>query len=86
MEEQDISREFSIAVPASGRCVLRLNVAKNKGWGANKLEAIVWAKLEEYLRTPDLIKTELAKQRQDVENLGIYETELQQIERQLKAV
>jgi hypothetical protein len=59
---------------------------QNKGWGANKLEAIVWAKLEEYLRTPDLIKTELAKQRQDVENLGIYETELQQIERQLKAV
>lgn len=59
---------------------------QNKGWGANKLEAIVWAKLEEYLSTPNLIKDELGKQRQDVENLSIFETDLQQIERQLKAV
>jgi len=42
--------------------------------------------LEEYLSTPNLIKDELGKQRQDVENLSIFETDLQQIERQLKAV
>jgi site-specific DNA recombinase len=74
------------------RCIGRrkmwapVELCQNKGWGANKLEAIVWAKLEEYLSTPDLIKKELAKQRQDVENLSIYETELQQTERQLKTV
>ena len=58
---------------------------QNKGWGANKLEAIVWAKLEEYLSKPELIIHELEKQSQNVKSLGIFESELQQIERQLKA-
>ena len=58
----------------------------NKGWSANRLEAIVWTKLEEYLSRPELIVSELEKQRQDVSQPGVFKTELQQAERQLKAV
>ena len=58
----------------------------NKGWSAKKLEAMVWAKLEEYLSTPELIVNELGKQRQGANQLGVFEAELHQVERQLKAV
>ncbi len=56
----------------------------NKGWSANKLEALVWAKLEEYLGNPELILSELEKQRQDANQLGMSEAQLQDVERQLK--
>jgi site-specific DNA recombinase len=58
----------------------------NKGWSAKKLESLVWAKLEEYLSKPELIVKELERQRQDAGELGIFETQLQDVERQLKAV
>ena len=47
---------------------------------------MVWAKLEEYLSKPELIVKELERQRQDAGELGIFETQLQDVERQLKAV
>ena len=50
------------------------------------MEAIVWAELESYLSDHDLINNELEKQRQNANQLGVFETELQQIERQFKAV
>ena len=56
----------------------------NKGWSANKLESLVWAKLEEYLGNPELILSELEKQRQDANQLGMSEAQLQDVERQLK--
>jgi hypothetical protein len=59
---------------------------RNKGWSANKLESMVWAKLEEYLSKPELIVSELEKQHQDADQLGVFETQLQEVERQLKAV
>jgi len=59
---------------------------RNKGWSANKLEGMVWAKLEEYLSKPELIISELEKQKQDANQLGVFEAELQQVERQIKAV
>jgi len=58
----------------------------NKGWSANKLEGMVWGKLAAYLSDRDLIISELEKQRQDANQLGIFEAELQQVEHQLKAV
>ena len=58
---------------------------QNKGWSANKLEGMIWAKLEEYLSKPELIIHELEKQSQNANSLGIFESELQQIEKQLKA-
>ena len=56
----------------------------NKGWSANKLESMVWEKLEEYLSRPELIVSELEKQRQDASQLDVFETELERVERQLK--
>ena len=73
-------------------CIGRLKVhapierCRNKGWSANRLEAMVWAKLEEYLCDRELIVSELEKHRQDEGQLGIFEAELQQVERQFKAV
>jgi len=46
---------------------------------------MVWAELEGYLSDHDFIKNELEKQRQDADQLGVFEAQLQQIERQLKA-
>lgn len=56
----------------------------NKGWSANKLERLVWAKLEDYLSKPDLIVSELEKQRQDANQLGVFEAESQEVKRRLK--
>ncbi|MFC2071785.1 recombinase family protein [Chloroflexota bacterium] len=58
----------------------------NKSWKTDKLEAIVWAELERYLSDHDLIKNELEKQHQDAAQQGVYEEQLQQIERQFRAV
>jgi site-specific DNA recombinase len=63
-----------------------LQPCRNKNWGADKLESMVWTELERYLGKPELIINELEKQRQDANQLGAFETELQQIERQLKVV
>jgi site-specific DNA recombinase len=58
----------------------------NKSWGADKLEALVWTQIERVLDNPELIVTEIGKQRQDANQLGVLEAELQQVERQLKAL
>ena len=58
----------------------------NKGWNADKLESIVWGELERYLSDRDLIISELERQRQDADQLGVFEAELERVERQLKAV
>jgi site-specific DNA recombinase len=63
-----------------------VNPCHNKTWGADKLETLVWAKLEEYLSKPELIVSELEKQHQDANQLGVFEAQLQDVERQLKAV
>jgi site-specific DNA recombinase len=63
-----------------------INPCKNKGWGADKLEAMVWPELQSYLSNRDLIINEIEKQRQDANQLGVFEAEFQRIERQLKAV
>ncbi len=61
-------------------------LCQNKNWGADKLEALIWAELEAYLSNRDLIANELSKQRQDADQLGVLETELERVERQLRAV
>ena len=89
---------ISIRIQKGKRCVRRyyrcmgkhkinapLGLCDNKGWSANKLESMVGSKLEEYLSIPELIIDELGKQREDANHLGVFETELQQVERQLKA-
>ena len=58
----------------------------SKSWRADKLEVLIWAQIESVLDNPELIITEIEKQRQDTNQLGVLETELQQVERHLKAV
>jgi site-specific DNA recombinase len=61
-------------------------LCRNKSWGADKLEALVWAKLEAYLSNRDLIANELGKQRHEADQLGVLELELERLERQLTKV
>ncbi len=74
------------------RCIGNLRMyapierCQNKGWSASKLERIVWTEIERYLSEPELIISELERQRQETSQLDVFETELQQIERQLRAV
>jgi len=54
-------------------------------WLADELEVLVWTQIERVLNDPELIIAEIKKQRQDANQLCVLETELQQVERQLKA-
>lgn len=63
-----------------------INTCANKSWSADKLEALVWAQIERVLANPELIIAEIEKQRQDANQLGALEAELQQLERQLRAL
>ena len=58
----------------------------NKGWSAKRLDGMVWAEVERYLSNRGLIIGELEKQRQDADQLGVFEAELERVERQLKAI
>jgi site-specific DNA recombinase len=74
------------------RCMGKLKVdvplerCCNKGWTAKRLEGMVWGELERYLSDRDLIIGELERQRQDAGQLGVFEAELERVERQLKAI
>jgi len=58
----------------------------NKGWSAKKLEGLVWTELERFLSNPDLILSQLEKQRREADQAGVFEAELERVERQLKAI
>jgi site-specific DNA recombinase len=72
------------------RCMgkIRMNAplerCHNKGWSAKRLEGMVWDKLMEYLSDRELIISKLEKQRQDAGQLGVFDTELERVERQIK--
>jgi len=69
---------------------LRMNApverCHNRGWSSKRLDTMVWNELSHYLSDHDLIANELEKQRHDANHLDSFEAELQQVERQLKAV
>ncbi len=58
----------------------------NKSWTAKKLEPLIWNEIEHYLSNSDLIISEIEKQRQDANRIGVFEAQIEQVERQLKAV
>jgi site-specific DNA recombinase len=58
----------------------------NKNWRADEIESLVWKEIERVLDNPEFIVTAIRKQRDDASSPGILETELQQVERQLKAL
>jgi site-specific DNA recombinase len=57
----------------------------NKNWWCNKLEPMVWAELERYLSDRDLIKKVLNDQQNYAGQVSVYESELERVERQIKA-
>ncbi len=46
----------------------------------------MWSQIERVLDNPELIISEIEKQRQDANQLGVLEAELQQVERQLRTL
>ena len=62
------------------------NRCKGKVWRADELEAMVWGELAGYLSDRDLIIAELEKEKNTANQAGALETELKQVERQLRAV
>jgi len=72
--------------PGTRKMVAPIETCHNRGWDAEKLESLVWAELQAYLSDRDLIINEIEKQRQDAGQLGIFEAQLKDIERQLRAV
>lgn len=63
-----------------------VNRCHNKGWSADKLEALVWTQVERILANPRLIITEIEKQLRCVGDISHLQTELSQIERRLKVI
>lgn len=59
---------------------------RNRVWQAGQLEALVWSELQCRLSQPEVITRELERQRQNADQMGMFETELKQIECQLRAV
>jgi site-specific DNA recombinase len=71
---------------ASLRTVEPIHRCHNKGWSANRLERLVWEQVEHVIDNPELIVSEIEKQQQKANQIGILEAELHQLERQLKAL
>jgi len=82
--ERKLTRRYRCSGKLS--MVSPVNRCQNKSWGADKLETLVWAQIERVLDNPELIIAEIEKQRQNVNRLGVLETELVQVERQLRAL
>ena len=70
--------------PGKNRITAPVNRCLNKNWRADKLEALVWEKIESVLDNPEIIITEIEKQRGEANNLGTLESESQRVERQRK--
>jgi hypothetical protein len=63
-----------------------VNRCTNRSWKAASLEDLVWQQIEAILDKPSLIIAEIGKQRQDANQLGALEFELQQIARQIRVL
>ncbi len=72
--------------PGKLRITSPVNRCLNKNWRADKIESLVWKEIERVLDKPEVIISAIEKQRDDANNLGILETELQQVERQFRAL
>ena len=68
------------------KLVTTVDRCQNHGWNAEKLESMVWTEMERVLRHPEIIITELEKQRNDANRVDVLDTELNQTELQLKTL
>ncbi|MFC1916974.1 zinc ribbon domain-containing protein, partial [Chloroflexota bacterium] len=58
---------------------------RSRTWDAEKLETLVWVQLEKYLSDRDILTSAIENMHQDPGQIGVFEAQLQQTERQLKA-
>ena len=58
----------------------------NKSWSADKLEFLVWEKVEHIIANPEVIINEIERQRQESDKSGVLKNELKHVERHLKAL
>jgi len=72
--------------PGKLRITAPVNRCFNKNWRVDKLEAIVWREIERVLDNPAFIVAAIERQRDDANNLGTLEPELQLVEKQLRAL
>jgi hypothetical protein len=68
------------------KILVPVNRCQNKNWNVVELESVVWAEIEHVLSHPEIIISELEKQRHDADQVGVLETELNQTEQQLTTV
>ena len=72
--------------PGKLRITSPVNRCANKNWRADKIETLVWEKIETVLDNPCFIVTAIEKQRDDANNIDTLEPELQLVEKQLRAL
>ncbi|MFC2022924.1 recombinase family protein, partial [Chloroflexota bacterium] len=72
--------------PGKNRITSPVNPCTNRNWRGDKLEALVWNKIEAVLADPEVIITTINKQRDEANNHGALESELKQVDRKLKAL
>ena len=72
--------------PGKQRITSPVNRCNNRDWRTDKLEALVWKQIEAILEKPEVIIGALESQRQDANQLSVFEDQLFTVERQLKAV
>ncbi|MFC2033245.1 recombinase zinc beta ribbon domain-containing protein [Chloroflexota bacterium] len=72
--------------PGKLRITAPVNRCANKNWRVDKIETLVWEKIETVLDNPDFIVTAIEKQRDDANNIDTMEPELQLVEKQLRAL
>jgi hypothetical protein len=72
--------------PGTQRITCPVNRCTNRNWRADNLEALVWKEVQAALEKPEVIIGAIERQRQDADHLGIFEAQLLEAERQLKAV
>lgn len=68
------------------RITAPVNRCNNSNWRADKLEVLVWEKIEGILDNPNHILTVIEKQCNNADNIGVLESELQLVEKQLRAL
>jgi len=72
--------------PGKNRITAPVNRCLNKNWRVDKLEALVWKEIEAVLDNPEFIVTAIEKQHSDANNTDTLESELQMVEKQLRAL
>jgi site-specific DNA recombinase len=70
--------------PGKKRMTSPVHQCKNKNWSADKIEGLVWDKIEALLNTPEFILDAIEKQRDNADNTGVLDDELLKVEKQLR--